>query len=89
MSAPFDLAAFRYYIGNPSAWDHYDEGVSERMRAAADAIERLQSENKHLNGLLEVVAGRMEEDQHHGMKAVSLLPELLMIRNMMLGKGGA
>jgi len=34
----------RYCVGNPSAWDHYDEGMSEKLREAADTIERLRVE---------------------------------------------
>lgn len=28
----------QYRVGNPSAWDHYDEGASELFREAADAL---------------------------------------------------
>ena len=42
MAEPFDLNWFRYYIGNPSAWEcEYDNKMSDRMRAAADEVERL------------------------------------------------
>ena len=42
----------RYYVGNPSAWGHYDEGVSEKLGEAADEIERLTAEraNRYWEG---------------------------------------
>lgn len=40
----FDRAAFRYCINNPSAWESYDEGISEKMRAADNEIDRLDRE---------------------------------------------
>ena len=27
----------KYYVGNPSAWEHYDDGVSEKIRAILKA----------------------------------------------------
>lgn len=39
----FDLNAFSYYVNNPSAWDVYDDAMSERMRAAANEIKRLRA----------------------------------------------
>jgi hypothetical protein len=39
----FSLGAFRYFIGNPSAWHHYDDDISEEMREAANEIERLRA----------------------------------------------
>jgi len=47
----------RYCVGNPSAWDHYDEGMSEKLRGAVDEIERLRAENEGLRRALDVVPG--------------------------------
>ena len=27
----------KYYVGNPSSWEHYDDGVSEKIRAILKA----------------------------------------------------
>ena len=44
-AVPDDLAGLvaraRYMVGNPSAWDGYDESASEMIRLLADAIEAL------------------------------------------------
>lgn len=31
------LEDIKYYVGNPSAWEHYDDGVSEKIRAILKA----------------------------------------------------
>lgn len=31
----------KYYIGNPSAWEHYDDFISEKIRAIVSEIEAL------------------------------------------------
>lgn len=31
------LEDVKYYVGNPSAWEHYDDGVSEKIRAILKA----------------------------------------------------
>ena len=55
----FDLAHFRYYIGNPSAWETYDDAMSEHMRSAAAEIERLQEAKRRA---LHVADERSEEN---------------------------
>lgn len=55
MSEPLDLAALRYYVGNPSAWDHYDEGLSKRIQAVVNIADELRAENAKLRERLRVV----------------------------------
>ena len=33
------LESLQYYVGNPSAWDEYDDGVSEIIRKACEVAE--------------------------------------------------
>ncbi len=40
---PFDLEAFRYFINNPSAWEHgFDQKISDQMESAVKEIDSLR-----------------------------------------------
>jgi len=32
----FTVSELEYYIGNPSAWEHYDDAMSERLRRVVE-----------------------------------------------------
>ena len=43
-------ADIKYYIGNPSAWEYYDDSVSEKIRELVDSIEALAELEKPVDG---------------------------------------
>lgn len=40
-----DIADLEYYIGNPSAWASYDDGMSDRLRAVVSRARRALEES--------------------------------------------
>lgn len=55
------LADARWMVGNPSAWENYDDHASEVIRPLLALIERLEAERDEALKSLEAAKGRLDE----------------------------